>query len=222
MGIKSLRLQMLASCFRVMGLGNDEMTTNKGSVNLIRWDGKVEVYDRAVEVSEITKEFPNYLVCHSESFCIGQKVPALSDKDKLHMGETYFVLPSHFFQSVLSFVNIATSFSSSADKKCAMLPMISMFDIHKSPTGSLQMRFSDDSIQKLVDGEREEEEEGEANHSRSKLCTSLALKKEYKQLVRLRSLQWKPKLDRITETSENPIAPLRFRFAHMIQFLLDI
>lgn len=198
---------MLTSCFRVMGLGaticDDEMVGNKGSINLIRWDGKVEVYDRVVAVSEITKEFPKYLVCHSDSFCIGQKVPALSDKDQLQMGQTYFVLPSHFFQSVLSFVSIATSFSSSGNKmgtggKPAMLSMISMFDIRKSPTGSLQMRVSDDSIQKLVDGEREE---GEAD-ARSRLCTSVALKKEYKQLVRPRSLQWKPKLDCITETCE--------------------
>lgn len=53
-------------------------------------------------------EFPDQMVCHADSFFIGQPIPALSIDDELMLGQTYFVLPlDRFSGSVLSASSLA-------------------------------------------------------------------------------------------------------------------
>ncbi|CAN6464569.1 unnamed protein product [Victoria cruziana] len=226
MGVKFLNLQMLSWCFQVMGshrasclqLPADPSSPVR-TVKLIRSDGVVKVYHHPVTASELMIEFPKHLICHSDSFYIGQKIPALSADEELQLGHKYFLLPKHFFQSVLSFVTLASLASSSSKNVVGIRP----FDISKTAEGSLRIRVSDEFIAKLVEeGKVKEEEEGTENQTRGerqnqvhpingKVCTTAELQKDYTQLVRCRSQQWKPKLETIRE-SEKKISRLGKRF----------
>ncbi|XP_043714504.1 F-box protein At1g47056-like [Telopea speciosissima] len=89
-----------------------------------------------------------------ESFYIGQKIQALSEDDQLQPGHNYFLLPKHFFHSVLSFVTIASSFASSSKQQAFLKKAASCgqaFDIQRTPSGSLQIRVSDEFIPKLME-----------------------------------------------------------------------
>ncbi|XP_058103549.1 uncharacterized protein LOC131247127 [Magnolia sinica] len=189
------------------------------TIKLIKSDGHVKIYDRPIAASELMLQFPKHLICHSDSFFIGQKIPALSATDHLKLGHKYFLLPTHFFQSVLSFVTIASIASSSSpippspsSKKADFIKKAALcrpFDIHKTPSGMLQIRVSDEFISKLMEEGRikGEDEEGEEENSRTKpkgrVCTTPELEKDYIRLVGFRrSKEWKPKLETIREKKE--------------------
>uniref|UniRef100_A0A5K1AJP1 DUF4228 domain-containing protein n=2 Tax=Nymphaea colorata TaxID=210225 RepID=A0A5K1AJP1_9MAGN len=183
------------------------------TVKLIQSDGVVKVYHHAVNASELMHEFPKHLVCHSDSFCIGRKIPALSADEELQLGHKYFLLPKHFFQSVLSFVSLA-SLASSSSRVVKNVAGIRPFDISKTPEGSLQIRVSDEFIAKLMEeGKVKEEDEGtnrkthqqqrkQVQPIKGKVCTTAQLQKDYTQLVGYRSQQWKPKLETIRESEK--------------------
>ncbi|KAJ8759409.1 hypothetical protein K2173_006929 [Erythroxylum novogranatense] len=135
-------------------------------------------------------QFPKHLVCSSDSLYIGQKIPSLSQNDRLQLGRNYFLLPKHCFQSVLSFVTIA-SFTSSH---------MSALRHTKSPSGCLRIRVSDEFIiwQLMEQGKlSESEEEKDNNSTRSRVCSTPQLRRDYSQLVG--SQRWKPKLETIKE-----------------------
>ncbi|CAL9191306.1 uncharacterized protein LOC135613506 [Musa acuminata AAA Group] len=195
MRLKSLDLQMIPWCFHVVGLACRPAASSRTSptppvqaegVRLIGSDGRVRVYHRPVAAAELMKEHPCHLVCRSDAFFIGQKVPPLAAGDQLQPGHSYFLLPSHFFHSVLSFVTLATSLlaPSGAGKRALLRP----FDIQKTASGTLQIRVADEFL-------KEESRDGT-----SRLVTTEALEKEYRTLVRCRSSQWKPKLETIRES----------------------
>ncbi|KAH0466874.1 uncharacterized protein LOC110100501 [Dendrobium catenatum] len=183
MALKFLSLQMLLWCFNPDGPPRPSPTPPSGpsTARLIGLDGRVTVYKRRVKVADLMREHTCHLVCRSDSFFIGQKVPALSEADELQLGHSYFLLPSQFFQSVLSFVTIASSLAKGGRGS------LRHFDIHLTDTGKLQIRIG--------------EEEEETKRGRP-VCTTLALEKEYEQLVGWKSRQWKPKLERIVEVPE--------------------
>ncbi|XP_010910218.1 uncharacterized protein [Elaeis guineensis] len=209
MGLKSLSLQMIPWCFHVVGAtcrpaldGEDDddgylpdnpkhSSSPAGPVRVIGSDGRVRIYDRPVGAAEVMKDNPRHLVCRSDSFFIGQRVPPLAAGDQLQPGHSYFLLPSHFFHSVLSFVTLAASFADSTKKP----PLLRPFDIHKTPAGALQIRVSDEFLDRL---RMEEEEMEEMERRGRRVCTTEALEKDYRQLVRSRS--WKPKLETIRES----------------------
>ncbi|KAF9607013.1 hypothetical protein IFM89_030432 [Coptis chinensis] len=199
-------------------------------VKLIKWDGVVNIYHQPINASELMLQFPKHLVCHSHSFYIGQKIPPLSPNDKLQLGHSYFLLPVHFFESVLSFVTIASSFNikqlvsssspsslKSGNKQAVAIANCQPFDIKKTPSGSLQIRVSDEFLSKLLEQRRQpaegQEEEkdmtmtknniGSSSSSRGRICSTPELQRDYTQLVSSRS--WKPKLDTIKESKRRKI-----------------
>lgn len=192
-------------------------------IKVFKPDGEINVYKKAIKVSEVMTE--ELMVCRSDSFYIGQKIPPLEQHDRLQPGHTYFLLPSHLFHSVLSFVTIA-SFTSSckqhqADEhvvvddskmkaaflKKAAASSCSPFDIQKTPSGTLRIRVSELFISQLMMDQASSKGDHLVNLDTSTttlaadlLCTTPQLHKEYKQLVVGSRRGWKPKLEMIKET----------------------
>ncbi|KAA8532262.1 hypothetical protein F0562_032295 [Nyssa sinensis] len=198
------------SCVQFQAADHDRQTP-VGTIKLVKSDGVVKIYHQPIYVSQLMLEFPKHMVCRSDSFYIGQKVPALSEDDQLQLGHNYFLLPKHFFQSALTFVTISSFASSQTqahdssslcrDSKTAFLKKAAScqpFDILKSPSGCLRIRVSEEFLSHLMEQGKVKEEE-EEERSKSILCTTPQLQKEYTQLVGFR--QWKPKLDTIREQS---------------------
>ncbi|KAJ6800964.1 uncharacterized protein M6B38_200510 [Iris pallida] len=211
---------MLPRCFHRRRLHHHEVDQSGGpispprssrTIRLVAPDGRVQVYRRPVAASELMKEFPLHLVCHSESFLIGQKVPALSAEEQLQPGQSYFLLPTHFFHSVLSFVTVASSLvamvtappAAAAERRKSF---VRPFDIRKTEKGMLQIRISEEV---LIGNDDEEEEEVMKEESRRgsscckslwRVCSSEELEKDYKQLVLLgRRRERNSSLETITE-----------------------
>lgn len=251
MGLKSLSLQMLPWCFHVAGDGDrdgccgphpdpDGSSSLLLPIRLIGSDGRVQIYERPVSASEVMKEFPRHLICNSESFFIGQKVPPLSGEEELQLGQSYFLLPNQFFHSVLSFVTVATSLvmimkpKKQLDmlKKKRMTMMRAPFDIHKTDKGMLQIRISEQVLMDMMmiqdDGDDDNiKEDEEINRSSSittlystwRVCNTKELEKEYKQLGKKR--EWRPRLETIGELygyeSAGIITKRRIRFGTVSQ-----
>ncbi|CAA7396014.1 unnamed protein product [Spirodela intermedia] len=162
---------------------------HRGGVKLIRADGGVEVYHRAVSASELMSEHPRHLLCRSDAFTIGQRIPAIPEEEVLQPGEAYFLLPVHFFQSVLSFVTLSRA--ATAGNGGALLQ--GPFDVQKTPSGKLQIR--------VFEGLAGRSKEVEDRAGGGRVCTTAALEKDYWQLVAGgKARQWKPKLETITES----------------------
>ncbi|KAK4753658.1 hypothetical protein SAY87_001762 [Trapa incisa] len=206
--------QMMPLCFHVMRTHHAaEEESPLEPVKLIKPDGHVSLYRQPVYASELMSEFPKHLVCHSDSFYIGQKVQALSEHDQLQLGQKYFLLPSQFFQSVLSFVAIA-SFVSSQPPEAPISSVVKkaaaqnpLFDVQKAPSGRLRIRISDEFISRLMEeGDRTAAagpDDDACGSSGDRLCTTAQLERDYQNLVAgSRVRQWKPKLEGIKERSE--------------------
>lgn len=220
MGIKFLRLHMIPWCFHFMcnhvSCVQLRPEPPVETIKLIRSDGHVKIYHRPIYASQLMLEYPKCLVCHSDSFFIGQKIPALSEKDELQLGQTYFLLPKQYFQSVLSFVTVASfasspsRLSSSGNLKSDLLKKAAAcqsFDIQKTPSGSLQIRVLDEFISKLIEAGKMKEEEEDENSSNLRgggVCTTPQLQKDYTRLVGSR--QWKPKLETIKESERRKVS----------------
>lgn len=195
------------------------LTSPQPNVIVVGSDSGVKVYNRAVAAAELMAEFPKHLICNSDSFFIGQKVPVLSEIDELKLGQRYFLLPKHFFQSILSFASIASIATASAQSnsipsgmKAASSGYKPAFDVVKTSSGSVQIKVSDEFILRLtekrevrVNGDQEEPivwgaQDVDECWKGSLLCTTAQLQKDYSQLVGWRrSAQWRPKLDAIKE-----------------------
>lgn len=168
-----------------------------GTIKLIKSDGIVEIFTKPINVSHIMAEFPKHMICRSDSLYIGQKIAALSEDDQLQLGHNYFLLPKHFFQSVLTFVTVASFARNVLLKKAAAVQPL---DIQKTPSGCLRIRVSDDFIsQYLMKAAEKEDDEDKSN--RGVLCSTPELRKDYTRLVHQsrRQRHWKPKLETIHE-----------------------
>ncbi|XWS44547.1 hypothetical protein CRYUN_Cryun15aG0055400 [Craigia yunnanensis] len=218
MGIKLLNLHTIPWCFHLLGNHISCLHLQPepplGTIKLINSDGLVKIYDRPIHVSELMMEFPKHMVCRSDSFYIGQKIPALSKDDKLQLGHKYILLPKQFFQTVLSFVTIASFAnarspqsplgSSSRESRNALLKKATAcqpFHIQKSSSGSLRIRVSDEFIWQLMEECRMKED---IDENLSRVCTTPQLQKQYAQLVGSR--HWKPKLETIKEIEKRKIS----------------
>ncbi|KAK1294313.1 hypothetical protein QJS10_CPA16g00757 [Acorus calamus] len=183
MGIKFLSHHMLPKCFH--GMSDHISCTHHHHppqpVRLIHSDGFVKLYHRPV---------------------YAQEVPTLSEDDELVPGHSYFLFPSDFFQSALTFINITSSPFARKNRN------IAFFEVKKTDSGSLQVRVPDEFISKLMMEDEEEEEKKKRNLIEeqgeepivSKVCTTPDLEKDYRLLVRCKSRQWKPKLETIRES----------------------
>ncbi|KAI3898317.1 hypothetical protein MKX03_002974 [Papaver bracteatum] len=211
MGIKSLiSLQMIQwpcvpliwnhiSCIHIRGEEEHQQPQPQQqgggatTIKVIKSDGLVKIYHKPINASDLMTEFPKHLICHSDSFYIGQKIQALSEKDKLQLGHKYFLLPQHLFQSVLSFVTIASFATASSKSSSQVSPLTTTpssvsstnsvltakvrknadvlnkvrscqpFDIRKTASGSLQIRVSDEFISKLMESPSSVKEDDQEN-----------------------------------------------------------
>ncbi|GMI68528.1 hypothetical protein like AT1G28190 [Hibiscus trionum] len=151
------------------------------TIKLINSDGVVMIYDRPINVFDLMAEFPKHMMCRSDLFYIGQKIPPLSVHDQLQLDHDYFLLPKRFFQPMLSFVTIA-SFANDAQSRNAVLKKVAAcrpFVIQKSSAGCLRIRVPDEFIQQLIeDGKmKEETEETGAGESNNRVCSTPQLRK---------------------------------------------
>ncbi|KAH0448568.1 hypothetical protein IEQ34_022368 [Dendrobium chrysotoxum] len=200
MGFKSLTLQMVPMCLHVSIRPEEDLPaakpTSPATVRLILSNGRVRVFRRSLPAAELMASNPLHLVCRSDCFFIGQKVPPLAEADLLVPGQSYFLLPSDFFSSALSFVSLASSFSSSGASPSKLL-LLRPFEIQKTAEGKLQLRVSDEFVERL--GEEEEEDGGEEKKKEGMVCTTEEMEREYRELV-VRVKLWKPKLETISES----------------------
>lgn len=178
------RNKMAASttgCFGMRGW-SVHLQEHRKAIKLLKCDGEVRIYDRPIKAGEVMDEFPKHMVCRSDCFFIGQKIPALPQHHRLQPGHNYFLLPANAFQSNFtfsSFVRCSSKFGAAA------------FQIEKTPAGSLRIKLSDEYGQ---------QQELDAGMAKTLIITTPQLRRDYEQLVVLmRRNQWKPKLDTIAE-----------------------
>ncbi|URE35670.1 hypothetical protein MUK42_17520 [Musa troglodytarum] len=214
MRLKPLNLQMIPWCFHVAAGatrdssssssswvsshdegGDDEARADsrRPSVRLVGPDGRIKLYHCRVSAAELMASHPLHLLCRSDAFVIGQPLPALSPDDRLLPGHTYFLLPSHFFHSALSFASLASCFGA-FKQQGGGAPLPRPIEIQKTAAGGLQVRVSEEYLDCLWRSAAEKEA---TDRRGRRVCTTEELAKDYKQLVSCRS--WKPKLETIKE-----------------------
>jgi hypothetical protein len=181
------------------------------AVRLVGCDGRVRAYRPPVTARELMQQHPRHLVCRADALLIGEKIPAVAPGEELQPGQAYFLLPAHLFRSVLSFVSLASSLllllSTSAaagpgggGKKQARRP----FDLCRTASGTLQIKFSDDFL--VGAGAVEEREEEKPRPA--VLRGDERLEKEYEELVGYgKARRWAPKLEPIEEVVLSAAAP---------------
>lgn len=157
-------------------------------IKLIKADGGVEIYDRPIEAWELMEEFPKHMVCRSDCFYIGQVTPALSDHDRLLPGNNYFLLPANFFQSALTFAALIRCRSAIPGKSPP-------FEVEKTAAGGLRIKVTEEMVMQY---QKAQAEAAAAAEKIIGVCNTPQLRKDYELLVG-RRLQWKPKLDTISE-----------------------
>ncbi|TVU24676.1 hypothetical protein EJB05_27127, partial [Eragrostis curvula] len=173
-------------------------------VRLVGCDGLVRSYRPPVTARELMQQHPRHLVCRADALLIGEKIPALAPAQELQPGQAYFLLPAHLFRSVLSFVSLASSLllllSTSTGgggkgcKKAAVRP----FELCRTASGTLQIKFSDDFLVGAADEDEAEEEKKKPQPA--VLQGDEKLEKEYEELVGYgKSRRWAPKLEPIEE-----------------------
>ncbi|XP_022972127.1 uncharacterized protein LOC111470759 [Cucurbita maxima] len=178
------------------------------NINLILPDGHVRIYHRPIHVSDVLLEFPFHLICRADSFYIGHKIPPLAPHHHLQLGHNYFLLPNHFFHSVLSFLTVASFFSSSTNNR-----IHTPFEIQRTPSGCLRIHLSDDFISGLL-----QQGNPKLQEPLGRICTTPQLAKDYTRLVYRR--QWKPKLETIREGEKKGGSPFRFNKGNPFPSLL--
>lgn len=127
-------------------------------IKVIKSDGTVIMYDRAVNVSALVFNFPNHKICNSESLYIGKKISALSEDDQLQLGHDYFLLPIHFFDSALTFVTVTSFASKISNIKTPSLSNCQLFEIEKTESGFLKIRVRQEFIFRLIEAAAKEDE----------------------------------------------------------------
>ena len=198
------------------------------TIQVVCSDGTVRNFHRIVSAGQIMLEFPDYLVCHSDSLYIGQKTLAFSENDQLKVGNKYFVLPNHFFQSPLSFVTLASLISptvtngpvSPTARVSAPLRSIGRevalcqpFQIENSNVGGdNRIRLYADFMTKIMDnGKLNSNERGNAvvgdfaDDGQHGLCNTPELHKDYAQLAKAKGQSWKPELETVRENGRNGV-----------------
>jgi hypothetical protein len=178
----------------------EEEKREAAAVRLVGSDGKVRTYRRPVTARELMQQHPRHLVCRSDALLIGEKIPAVAPGEVLEPGHAYFLLPAHLFHSVLSFVSLASSLllllsasSASAAKKQQQRP----FELLRTASGTLQIKFSDDF---LLAADDKVADLAAAATNPPVLRGDKKLEKEYEELVGYsKARRWSPKLDTIQE-----------------------
>ncbi|KAH0677841.1 hypothetical protein KY285_025642 [Solanum tuberosum] len=127
-------------------------------VNLIFHDGTMRVVTGKRLAGEIMFEFPECMVCHADSFYIGNPIPSLNLDDKLKNGDTYFILPLDYFPScnVLSASTLATLGSN--PRRTPINFRNPIFQYVKAENGRVLIKVSQEFIIKLLTRGNEDQE----------------------------------------------------------------
>ncbi|TKY57153.1 hypothetical protein E2542_SST21599 [Spatholobus suberectus] len=179
-----------AICFQ-----HNNKSSSSSSVKLIFWEGTSRSLKGKHIAGEIMFEFPEMMVCHADSFFIGQPVPALSIDDELMPGQTYFVLPiDRFACHTLSVASISAlgSCPNKSPIKFGACP----FQYLKGSDGRVVIKVMPEFITRLISGDKEN---GPPGSPASFLCSTPELQKHYEQLVKSKDQVWSPKLETISE-----------------------
>ncbi|XP_066335685.1 uncharacterized protein [Miscanthus floridulus] len=181
-------------------------------VRLVGCDGRVRAYTPPVTARELMQEHPRHLVCRADALLIGEKIPAVAAGEELQPGEAYFLLPAHLFRSVLSFVSLTSSLlllllssSTAAASGAGKKPGAGRpFELHRTASGTLQIKFSDDFLLAGGDGKGvDDDDEADAEQEQQPavlLRGDDRLAKDYEELVGYgKSRRWAPKLETIQE-----------------------
>ncbi|KAL2557278.1 hypothetical protein Fot_02017 [Forsythia ovata] len=146
-------------------------------------------------------EFPDYMVCHADSFFIGQPIPVLAIDDELMNGQTYFVLPlTCFTRNVLTASSLA-ALGSMYPKPTAINFKDCPFEYLKGSNGRVLIKVMPEFITKLITKlEHEIGNESSNTAGNSFLCSTPELQKHYTQLVGCnKDHVWSPNLETISE-----------------------
>ncbi|KAL7584805.1 hypothetical protein Lser_V15G41951 [Lactuca serriola] len=187
---------------------------------VIYWEGNTKTLTRKrpVVAGEIMFEFPESMVCDADRFFIGHTIPALSIDDQLKPGKTYFVLPLDIFSteilsasSISAFVSHTPKLINPAHLKECPLEYI------KGSNGRVLIKVKPEFMARHLTsrGEGHDDDDqtnkgiGGNNSSRSCLCSTPELKKEYEQLVRSKDQTWSPNLETISEAKRIWYSPYR-------------
>jgi hypothetical protein len=178
-------------------------------VRLVGCDGRVRAHPPPVTARELMQQHPRHLVCRADALLIGEKIPAVAPGEELQPGQAYFLLPAHLFRSVLSFVSLAsslllllstTSSAAAAGKGAGGKGAGRPFELHRTASGTLQIKFSDDFLVGGGGGGPDGAPEDEARLEPAVLRGDARLAKEYEELVGYgKSRRWAPKLETIEE-----------------------
>ncbi|KAM3345470.1 hypothetical protein P3S68_025179 [Capsicum galapagoense] len=174
-------------------------------VNLIFHDGSRRVVTGKRLAGEIMFEFPDCMVCHADSFYIGNPIPSLNIDDRLRKGDTYFILPLDYFPScsVLSASTLATLGSNPRQSSTPVNFRNPIFQYVKAENGRVLIKVSPEFIIKLLTRGNEDQQEdiitSNSDINGKFLCNTPELKKHYEQLVCPKGQIWSPKLETITE-----------------------
>lgn len=189
------------------------------STKLIFWEGTTRILTgkRTPIAGEIMFEFPDRMVCHADSFYIGQPIPALAIEEELVTGQTYFVLPLNCFScNVLS----ASAFAALVANSCSphkINPSVNFkdttFEYIKGSNGRVLIKVSPEFMIKImtVGKENGNDQVIDNNNPSSFLCSTPELKKHYQMLIGSKGQMWSPKLDTISENKNvSKFSPCRY------------
>ncbi|XP_061342787.1 uncharacterized protein LOC133288961 [Gastrolobium bilobum] len=184
-------------------------SSSSSSVKLIFWEGTARTLKGKHIAGEIMFEFPEMMVCHADSFFIGQPIPSLSIDDELMHGQTYFVLPIDRFVCDNLSVSSISAFGSCPNKspvKFGACP----FQYLKGSNGRTLIKVTPEFITRLISGDKENNNGPcSSSNNNSFLCSTPELQKHYEQLVKSKDQVWSPKLETISEYKVR-FSPCRF------------
>ncbi|KAH0465217.1 hypothetical protein IEQ34_005320 [Dendrobium chrysotoxum] len=187
------------------------------TTKLIFWGGATRLLPSRQLAGELMYQFPDSLVCHANSFFIGQPVPALAIQDELISGETYFVLPSdHLPCGTLTAASLAL-LSSTKGQQSPFVHGKCPFEYVKGNDGKSQIRVLPEFIERMISGgcatgaAAAGEGKGGCGGVCEEICSTPELKKQYEQLVGSKNRPWSPRLETITESNfKVRLSPGRF------------
>ncbi|XP_068657848.1 uncharacterized protein [Aristolochia californica] len=179
--------------------------SSKSSVKLILWEGTTRVITGKCLAGEIMFQFPDRIVCHAESFYIGQQVPELRLDDELVRGQTYFILPVDLFAGqVLSAKSLASLASA---PNCRPVNFTHFpFQYLKGPNGRMLIKVPPEFIMRIISEAGAEKARAETRTS--PLCSTPELQKHYAMLVGSKEQVWSPRLETIAEKKAS-LSPYR-------------
>ena len=160
---------------------------------------------------EIMFEFPDQMVCHADSFFIGQPIPALSIDDDLMLGQTYFVLPLDRFSGTVLSASSLAALNSSSPRNSPIKFGENPFEYIKGSNGRVLIKVVPEFITRLITRGGSGQEMGSESPGGNRfLCNTPELQKHYEQLVGSKEQLWSPKLETISEHKMNRLSPCRF------------